>query len=379
MWIRSLTGLRGICALCVVLGHDALSPKFFKDYAVASLAVSIFFCLSGFLSYYVLRNDFLKHNKINFSRFYFRRIIRIWPAYFFSIIIITSATYYFGDLFRQKFDFIPLLTFTSNLSAASFGIWPPPWFGPYWSIAVEEQFYIVAPLIFLAIKSKYRNYFFVSSILAVNFFRFIHMSGVGSPDINNTNGGMYYLTSTYLDIFIGGAALGWLYTENKINLTKIQQQILLLSGLVMLVICGGLWAKSMWPPYSYLTFASYLMLLPAAGLILVGSLPFNQTLFVRFLSTRPLQFLGTISYPIYLYHLFVLDHFNVLPFTEWQPPARYYTGGGWLLLLCLTSYYLVERPFLSLKKDNNVFFINWPILGTVGLVTLGYVLFLLKL
>ena len=143
MWIQSLTGLRGIAALVVVAGHDALAPKFFKDYALAAIAVSIFFGLSGFLSYYVLRNDFLRYGKVNFSKFYFRRILRIWPAYFFAIGLITLATYYFGDLFRQKFEYLPLFTFTSNLNAASFKIWPPPWFGPYWSIAVEEQFYIL--------------------------------------------------------------------------------------------------------------------------------------------------------------------------------------------------------------------------------------------
>ena len=133
-------------------------------------AVGVFFSISGFLAYYVLRRDEQRLGKISYSYFLWRRILRIWRV-LRGHIRSTGATAYIGNLHRQPFDLFQLFTFTSNLSAASWQMWPPSWLGPLWTIAVEEQFYLIAPLIYLAMRSRFSVAFCIGGIVAANAAR----------------------------------------------------------------------------------------------------------------------------------------------------------------------------------------------------------------
>ena len=136
--------------------------------------------MSGFLSYYVLSNDVYTYGKIDYSKFLWRRILRIWPAYFFTIFIILAITGYWGELYRSttNYDLLPYITFTYNFYPASWIDNGVSWLAPLWSIAVEEKFYLIAPIFFLIMQTRYLMLFLFCIFLIANFCRLYYLSVV---------------------------------------------------------------------------------------------------------------------------------------------------------------------------------------------------------
>jgi len=115
-WISSLAGVRAIAVIMVVLSHDTLINQYFFSSPrlhVGGIAVGVFFILSGFLAYYILNKDFITFGSINYNNYIFRRILRIWPAYFvviFLILIFSFLTNYYNKLAFEP-DIYSLITF----------------------------------------------------------------------------------------------------------------------------------------------------------------------------------------------------------------------------------------------------------------------------
>jgi peptidoglycan/LPS O-acetylase OafA/YrhL len=159
--IHYIDGVRGIAILLVFLAHlsSGVYPhnvKFFKDYSFFDggglIGVQLFFVLSGFLITKNLLQEYTKHGNINFKLFYLRRIWRLYPvlilaclAYFIYVLFFMESRIYIaalGDIFMT-------LTYTTNLPI--FPSWFPDldWMTHTWSLSVEEQFYLIWPILFL--------------------------------------------------------------------------------------------------------------------------------------------------------------------------------------------------------------------------------------
>jgi peptidoglycan/LPS O-acetylase OafA/YrhL len=109
-WISSFDGLRTLAAAAVIIHHT--NAKAFSNWALGNLGVSAFFCLSGFLAYYILHNDEKRLGKISYNYYLSRRVLRIWPAYF---VLIAVAFYAAGDNYSRAHTYIlQLFTFTMN-------------------------------------------------------------------------------------------------------------------------------------------------------------------------------------------------------------------------------------------------------------------------
>ena len=143
--LPGLNGLRAIAALSVMWGHTFQSD--FGNWGITGFqlpvvadGVTLFFVISGFLITYLLLNEQEKSHRVSIPKFYMRRILRIWPIYYLYLIIALSVTALWSDSNIWYYIF-----FGANIPfILTMGIWP---IVHYWSIGVEEQFYLFWPWI----------------------------------------------------------------------------------------------------------------------------------------------------------------------------------------------------------------------------------------
>lgn len=148
--IPQLDGLRGLAIILVIIGHYfAEVPHGLSFFGPGWLGVDLFFVLSGFLIGGILLRN--KSSNSFFSTFYIRRICRIIPIYYLiltlTLIVITNEFLYFNAWNRGTLPIATYFSFTQNIYMSYAGLQDTPWLLPTWTLAVEEQFYLILPLI----------------------------------------------------------------------------------------------------------------------------------------------------------------------------------------------------------------------------------------
>lgn len=249
-WIGSLEGLRAVAALTVVLHHTNIST--FSGVALANIAVAVFFALSGFLTYRVLEVEQERTGRISYLGFMLRRVRRIWPLYFAVIGLVACAYIAAGRSIAPE-RLLPLFTFTVNFDMAA-RQFPPAALTPLWSIAVEMHYYLLAPFVFMAMRSRYAVAFCGAAFVISNLAR---ISYLAIADHGTGNGGLYYLSFAYLDTFIAGVMVArW-----RVSLPGSVAAPL---ALILLAFVGWSWGQSLFPPYPSHAALPYAVL-PFAG------------------------------------------------------------------------------------------------------------------
>lgn len=347
----ALDGLRGIAILLVVLYHNFSFIPFFN---YGWLGVDLFFVLSGFLITDILMNTM--NTKNYFKNFYARRVLRIFPLYYLSLI-----------LFLLILPSIP--GFPLNMSYYQEYQW---WFWTYlqnwtlifhyngkaialnhfWSLAVEEQYYLVWPLIIVFVRSprKLLVLCLTTLIIVIMARLYIWNHRESFPSYQ------WLFLFTRIDGILIGSMLALVYQINKDALrTYSTYLILLLAGFNFLIY----FIKDdpgfpVWAIAGYTTFA-------AVFALLVHESVKKDNKVVNFIFSNPvLRFLGKYSYGFYIFHwpVFLL----VKPYTDavtdnWvtagsQPQLVLSAIGASIagLLVSVISFHLFEKHFLKLKK-----------------------------
>lgn len=235
-YFENLDGIRFILAMAVLLGHSMFdtilnqfsTSQYFHDITHAicngSQAVSFFFVLSGFLITYLLLKEKDENKTINVLKFYMRRILRIWPVYFFVLIFgyliypfakslvgwetEISSIWWLDALFLANFSSV--YTHLNHLDGLH-----PMMIGIMWSVSIEEQFYLVWPIIFL-LNKNFLPYVLIVGIIGSLFFAYY-----------NPKLAYYHTLSRVMDLSLGGLfALGAFYSSRFIDffqkLSKLQ-------------------------------------------------------------------------------------------------------------------------------------------------------------
>lgn len=154
-YIPSLDGFRAISILLVIFGHliiNQLLPaplySILKEVSFGELGVRIFFVISGFLITYLLLKERSKNGGVNLKAFYIRRLLRIFPVFYFYLGIVAILNFSLG------FQVPSLYFLSAALYIQNFSPWGSSWLiGHSWSLAVEEQFYLLWPAIFFVSKN----------------------------------------------------------------------------------------------------------------------------------------------------------------------------------------------------------------------------------
>lgn len=163
IYYKNLQGLRFLCFLSVFFYHSFCTNynniknsntylfviRFFEN---GNLGVNVFFVLSGFLITSLLIEEKKHNSKISIFKFWMRRILRIWPLYFicvfFGFYIFPLIKLAFGVIPNESATLLHYLTFTNNFEIIKKGLPDASILGVLWSIAIEEQFYLIWPFIF---------------------------------------------------------------------------------------------------------------------------------------------------------------------------------------------------------------------------------------
>jgi len=313
-----IDGLRAIAILGVVAFHafpDLLKGGF--------TGVDIFFVISGFLITTIIFDN-LEKGTFSFSEFYARRIRRIFPALIFVLLVcfIFAWLVLLGDELNQLSKHIA----ASAAFISNFVLWNEAGYFDtssetkpllhLWSLAIEEQFYIVWPLLlWLTWKLKIN---FLIIITIVTFFSFI-LNIIG---VNHDPVATFYSPQTRFWELLCGALLSWLYLYKKEALLNIKNNIDNFFYRLMqahrkegaspfsnILSCTGLFLLiyGFWKINEELNFPGTWALLPVVGTMLIISAGVNAWLNRIFLSNKILVWFGLISYPLYLWHWPILS------------------------------------------------------------------------
>lgn len=331
-----LDGLRGIAILLVLASHT--EPMLLQR---GWLGVDLFFVLSGFLITALLIEEWEDTDAISFRRFYVRRACRLFPA--LAVMLLVSAiVMYFVPSVGQQYRSILYSAFyvvnwvlALNLDTVSSSLVLT------WSLAVEEQFYLVWPIaLYAMLRLRLRPHTMLLILLFVIALVCAHRSALvyqGAAELRTR-----YASDTRADSLFIGCCVALLASYGL--LPQSVRVVQVVSG--ALAVLFGLYALGFGDPASLESVGlSFVALFFAGLLILLLSKP--PRFLMNVLSSKPLVWIGKLSYSLYLWHLYA--NFAV-------------EMGGldrelWIIAsiplafaFAIASYYLVERPFLKLKK-----------------------------
>ena len=295
-YIPTLDGWRAVAIGLVLLAHASDSirqvmPAFSVPHAVGLLGVQIFFGISGFLITTIILRDERKRGRISLRAFYLRRAFRILPAAI-GFLLVAGALALVGVIPITPGRWWATLLFFSNYSTAE-GTW---YVGHFWSLAVEEHFYLVWPVAFVLLGTPSRRLAFaIVSMATIAFWRAVdfkfHLTWT-SPEV------FFGRTDIQVDSILGGAAIALLYalprcrSELERWLALSTSQITLLVGILAIQVGTPGWKTA------FLLVTVKSLLIP---LLLVSTVFRPDAPGGRVLETAPLRRIGVASYSLYLY------------------------------------------------------------------------------
>jgi peptidoglycan/LPS O-acetylase OafA/YrhL len=342
-YIKPLDGVRAIAALMVLIFHcfqmttynSSLGLLLQKIGFLGQTGVSLFFVLSGFLITRILIQQ--KDEPHFIVNFFIRRALRIFPLYFFYLclmyfILPTVFEKPSPDFSQQWYYWFYLQDFAITFR------WPA--IGPkhFWSLAIEEHFYLIWPFVILFNKTK-------GIILTI--VTFIAVSAVTRMLLVQNGYETYFFTFARLDEISLGCLLALIESKGILSKWKPNQIAVLL--LVVTCVAGILWFQftSLANPviqvikYQFISVTYFL----AVTWVLIAP---SQSLITRLLSSQFLVYTGTISYGIYVYQAIAIEITRAF---EIQNNALFFLGVAFTCYSIATvSYFLFEKPILNLKS-----------------------------
>lgn len=338
--IQSMDIYRGIAIISVVIFH-------FNDILPFGwLGVNLFFIISGFLIGGLLTHKLQSDNKINYFEFIIKRGFKIWPSYFFYILIGNLICYLLyaqshPDQIIALWDYKRYLLFYQNYTGAPFHTS----FDGVWSLCVEEHFYLVLPIMFLIIqalnmdKNKKLNLLLITTSVVILFgvvFRYLSFTYTKSKDVSTG-------THNCVDNLAFGVLLYLIVTiyEHRIKSWHLIQKTTI-SIVAIMIFFSSLYLYQyssivvLFKPIFFKFFISLAMVL----IILA-------TYFMRFNNMKWLQFIAYYSYNLYLWHgifrFWIYDYMgkNIFAFI-------FYLVFNFLLAILTTI--LIEENFLKVRN-----------------------------
>ncbi len=368
IYFENLNGLRFLCFLSVFFYHSFYhdDPSFDGDVTLnfiernifgnGNLGVNFFFVLSGFLITYLLIEERKLIGKIDIKNFWIRRLLRIWPLYFACVAIgfigFPILKQLIGQTSNETASLLSFLTFTSNFDMIKNGLPDASILGVLWSIGVEEQFYLIWPIILSLFPIK--KYWIPFSIIIIASLTFRHFND--SYMMNE-----YHTLSCIGDMTIGAfAAWGIIqhatFKKTITNLNKV-------SIATIYIIFGLIYSfrdEVFLQNHSVRIFERLFIAIIIIFIILEQN--YSKNSFFKMSSFKNISKLGEITYGLYslhfigiliaikitnlifeqeqLWHIIILD--TILAFT-------------FSIFIAKISYHYFEKPFLRIKEKFSYF------------------------
>jgi len=299
----------------VMFGHGLVIGRgpVLGQFAVAG--VSLFFVLSGFLITRILIRSVERANY--FQNFYLRRVLRIWPLYFLILgIAFLTPLFYFSHAVNPGYRYALYIQNFWSMDDA------PPILRTTWSLAIEEQFYLVWPLVvWLCNRKKRLGYVAIALIVVTPIIRVLyHLHGIDPYDA----------TFGRMDGLAMGAALGVLsiaFPGASLRNAKFLAGCMAFSVALIPLLHYTLLRKAFKDTSTSLLFVS-----------MVGTAFYwSGSKITRILRSSVLRYFGRISYCAYLIHMALFERFSFVP------------AFALIVVVASLSWYMFENPILLLK------------------------------
>jgi peptidoglycan/LPS O-acetylase OafA/YrhL len=336
----ALDGVRGVAILLVIGWHAYGRPS------GGFLGVDLFFVLSGFLITSLLLQEWQLRGSFSLPHFYYRRALRLLPALVLMVAcyVLFSLAEYFGGTTHNAHSLREALEgalfgvlYVSNFVQAT-GHLLPGGIGHLWSLATEEQFYLLWPLaLYGALRRGARSRGLALGLGGVIVLLFVHRLELVLRGVPQQR--LYFGPDNTFDVILIGCLAG-VWFSFGLPRALAHSTVRRVAGWLGLVVVSTMVAFStLWQRPLYGGLLSVFAV--ATAVVLLSVVLECDSWIARILSYRPLVFVGRISYGLYLWHAVILFSFGYLP-----RPAKVVLA----FLLATASYYGVERFFLRRKR-----------------------------
>ena len=334
--LPALDGLRAVAVFVVISYHAGVAQGIPGD-----LGVVAFFVLSGFLITWLLVREFDRDGSISLRDFYIRRTLRIFPAYYVYLAVSFAIDAARGHTWSFSLA-AASLSYTVNYYNAVLGH-PPTSVAHAWSLAVEEQFYLLWPVAFIWLWGRGRaaaRRALLCTIVAVGVWRSVAYLGLGLSASY-----AYNAFETRCDSLAIGCLMAVLASSHRYRRFELASRA---SPLLPLVTLALLWVSRMQMGLRYHYSVGMTIDAVLLAIFIVQMLGLSRNRLWGWLDHPITRWLGAVSYPCYLYHSWGLSvGLHLLP--GWPRGLVFVAGYGTTLLLAAGSFYVIERPALAIR------------------------------
>ena len=354
-----IDGLRAIAVISVIIYHAQIFLFDHKIFEGGFIGVDIFFVISGYLITSIIYKELITSGTFSFKYFYERRVRRILPVLIF-VILASLPFAWFYLLPQSLIDFsksiLYSLGFSSNIyfwfsgqqyGAASSSFIP---FLHTWSLSVEEQYYILFPIVFLFIFKYFKKY--LIHTLIIGFFISIGLADWGSNNYPTFN--FYILPTRGWELLAGSILAYFEITLGHRNKNKNFSLILPFIGLVLIIH-----AMLFFPDFQLVTpqtqlddeifHPSFYTLSPIIGVCLIIWFSSKEEFITKILSSKIFVGTGLISYSLYLWHFPIFAFARVTSFLQENNISIKILLIIITFFLSILTYFFIERPFRNKK------------------------------
>ncbi|HHF3572769.1 acyltransferase family protein [Haemophilus influenzae] len=345
-----IDGLRAIAVISVIIYHlneNWLSGGF--------LGVDIFFVISGFLITGIIITE-IQQNSFSLKQFYTRRIKRIYPAFIIVMALVSfiaSVIFIYNDFNKLRKTIELAIAFLSNfylgLTQGYFDLSANE--NPVlhiWSLAVEEQYYLIFPLILILAYKKFREIKVLFIITLILFFILLATSFIPANFYKEVlhQPNIYYLSNLrFPELLVGSLLAIYHNLSNKVQLSKQVNNILAILSTLLLFSCLFLMNNNI------AFIPGITLILPCIFTALIIHTTSQNNIVKLCLSNKAIVFIGKISYSLYLYH------WIFIAFAYYITGEKQINNQSIAIVIVLTiifsvlSYYLIEQPIRKSKLN----------------------------
>lgn len=366
--VKELDGLRGIAVVLVMALHLFKRATYFTEHPILEavttfstvgwVGVDIFFTLSGFLITSILLKS--KTDEHYFKNFYLRRALRIFPLYYAAIAFVLFFVPKVEEEFTNQLSTtLPImLLYQQNWALLFKDFHITQYLGITWSLAIEEQFYLIWPFIVYKLDRDKLFKFSIGYIAVSIIGRFL--GTLLWPDLPQASTFFYYTSfARFEEMLFGGLLATFLtYDGAKEKVHRFAAPVFATSFTTFIALCVLSLPGLPHPDYGSLplTLGGYTTAaLFTLGLIGIFITHPPENIFRRIFENPVLTFMGQYSYSMYLFHmtaaLILLDVFWHSELRGWKPfflyPLSVYVV---TVIIALMTWHLLEKHMLSLKK-----------------------------
>jgi len=352
-----IDGLRAIAILLVIFYHAELSVFKNNIFNSGFIGVDIFFVISGYLITSIILKELLQNNRFSFIYFYERRVRRLLPALFFVMLFTFPLAWLYlspGDFLDYSKSILYSIGFSSNFyfhfSGLEYGaaesLYKP--FLHTWSLSVEEQYYIIFPILLILCFKFLKKY--ILTVLTIFLILSLLISDWSSKNFPSAT--FYFLHSRMWEL-LAGSILAYLEIFKNIKVKNIYINNLgTFLGASLIIFYIFFYTGNLSHP-SLITF------IPVMGVCLIIFFSSKHNYITKILSSKILVKTGLISYSLYLWHFPIFAFARVKDST----PSEY-DKFEWIALtfvLSIVTYFCIEKLFrnkIIISKKKLIIFLS---------------------